>query len=58
MTERADWRRGALALAVAASAVTFVLRLVLDSIAAEAIAVALLAGVVVFGLAYVANRLA
>jgi hypothetical protein len=51
-----DWRRGALWLAAGLASATLVLRLALGSESAEAVATALLSGVMVFTLALLAHR--
>lgn len=51
-----EWQWGAMWLAGAAATIILGLRIFLGSRAAEAVAIALLAGVIVFGLAYLANE--
>ena len=51
-----DWRPGAIWLALIVSTAVLLLRLFLDSSPAQAAATALLSGVIVFGLALVANE--
>ena len=51
-----DWQPGALWLALGTATAVLLVRLLLDSSPAQAAAIALLAGVIVFGLAYVANE--
>jgi hypothetical protein len=55
-TRTDDWRRTALWLAAGLASATLILRLALGSKSAEAVATALLSGVVVFMLAAVAHR--
>ena len=55
-TTSIEWQWGAMWLSGAAATVILGLRIFLGSRPAEAVAIALLAGVIVFGLAYLANE--